>query len=58
MAGGKAVSAITLIVVTATEGTSIPILLGIAIGAIVVWILCADRLGLTYASRVARPSAA
>ena len=48
---GKALSAITLIVVIAVAGISIPMLLAIALAAIAVWIVCADRLGRAYASR-------
>jgi ATP/ADP translocase len=51
---GKAVSAITLIVVIAAAGISIPILLAVALGAIVLWTLFADRLGRAYPAREAR----
>ena len=50
---GKAFSAIALIVLIAATGISIPILLATALGAITVWVLCANALGRTYAKRVA-----
>jgi ATP/ADP translocase len=49
---GKAVSAIALIVAIAIVGLSIPVLLAIALGSIVIWVFCADRLGRAYVSRV------
>jgi AAA family ATP:ADP antiporter len=55
---GKALSAVTLIVVIATAGTSIRLLLAIALGAIALWTWCADRLGRAYAVKVARMGAA
>jgi hypothetical protein len=47
---GKAVSAIALIGATTVVGLSIPVLLAIALGAIVIWVFCADRLGRVYLS--------
>jgi AAA family ATP:ADP antiporter len=45
---GKAASAIALIILIRAAAISIPILLGVALVAIVLWMLCADRLGRAY----------
>jgi ATP:ADP antiporter, AAA family len=52
---GKALSAIALIAVVAMSGVSIPILLAVALVAIVIWMLCANQLGRAYARRAVRP---
>jgi AAA family ATP:ADP antiporter len=52
---GKALSAIALIAVVALSGVSIPILLTVALGAILIWVFCANQLGRAYARRAARP---
>jgi AAA family ATP:ADP antiporter len=50
---GKAFSSIALMAMIATAGVSITIALAIALGAILVWILCAKRLGASYTRTVA-----
>ena len=57
---GKALSAIALIAAVAWSGVSIPILLAVALAAILIWALCASQLGRAYAWRAAgrvRPAA-
>ena len=57
---GKALSAIALIAAVAWSGVSIPILLAVALAAILIWALCASQLGRAYAWRTAgrvRPAA-
>jgi hypothetical protein len=50
---GKAASAVTLIVLIRVAGISIPMLLGAALGAVAVWVLCAYHLGRAHARYVA-----
>lgn len=46
--GGKAISSVVLMVIIAAQGVSLPIALGVAIGAMMVWIACAFGLGRSY----------
>lgn len=54
---GKALSSIALIAIIALQGVSIPLSLGIAFGALALWMFCADALGRAYVRRVASPAA-
>jgi AAA family ATP:ADP antiporter len=51
---GKAISALALIGATAVVGLSTPVLLAIALAAIVIWVFCANRLGRVYLTQVTR----
>jgi ATP/ADP translocase len=51
---GKALSAVSLIVVIAVAGISITVSLGVAVAALVLWVFCAESLGRAYAARVDR----
>lgn len=52
---GKAFSSIALMVMIVVAGVSIEITLAIALFAIVVWSMCANRLGAIYARTIAMP---
>jgi AAA family ATP:ADP antiporter len=51
---GKALSAMALIGAVALWGVSIPMLLAVALAAILIWVLCANQLGRAYAWRAER----
>jgi AAA family ATP:ADP antiporter len=57
--GGKALSALALLAILATQGASVTVSLAVALGALAAWALAATALGRTYASEVApeRPEA-
>lgn len=55
---GKALSALALIAVIAAAETSIPLSLGVAFGAMLLWGICAVALGRGYAAERARGEAA
>jgi AAA family ATP:ADP antiporter len=50
---GKAVSSLALVIVIAASGVSIEISLGVALGALLVWLACAALLGPSYARKAA-----
>lgn len=50
---GKAVSSLALVVVIAASGVSVEISLGVALGALLVWLACAALLGPAYARKAA-----
>jgi ATP:ADP antiporter, AAA family len=50
---GKATSTIALILLITVSGMSIPLMLGVALAAIALWVVCAWRLGHVYAERTA-----
>jgi AAA family ATP:ADP antiporter len=54
---GKAASAIALILLMTVRGMSIPLMLGVALAAIALWVVCAWRLGHVYAERTAEQGA-
>jgi ATP/ADP translocase len=51
---GKALSAMALIGAVTLWGVSIPMLLAVALAAILIWVLCANQLGRAYAWRAER----
>ena len=55
---GKALSALALMVIIARAGVSIPISLAVAMGALLLWLVCAHGLGRAYARHVAARDAA
>jgi|GEM_PF-5463849 AAA family ATP:ADP antiporter len=50
--GGKALSALALLAILATQSSSVTLSLSIALGALAVWTLAATALGAAYASKV------
>jgi ATP/ADP translocase len=53
--GGKALSALALMAIIARAGVSIRICLSVALGALLLWTVCARLLGRAYAERVGEP---
>lgn len=56
--GGKALSALALLAILATEGTSVTLCLAVALGALAAWTLAATALGAAYTRKVAPEPAA
>ncbi len=52
----KALSSVALIAIIAMQGVSIPVSLGVALGALALWAVCANALGRAYARRTASPA--